>query len=58
MQNTVIKSKKEIRLEDIIDEKDLPEVIQKLKQSEEEYERGEVLDIDIAFKNFRKKYEY
>lgn len=34
------------------------DIINKLKKSEEEIERGEVIDIDVAFKELRQKYDY
>ncbi len=34
------------------------EIIEKLKQAEEEIERGEGIEADIAFKELRQKYGY
>lgn len=56
MQKTI--NKKTVRLEDIINERDLPDVIQKLKQSEEEIERGEGIPAEVAFRKLREKYGY
>ena len=39
-------------------EKNIKDIVNKLKKSEEEIERGEGIEADIFFKELRQKYDY
>ena len=39
-------------------EKNMKDIVNKLKKSEEEIERGEGIEADIFFKELRQKYDY
>lgn len=50
------KTKKVLKCEDIIAEEDMQDVMEKLKQAEEEYERGEGIKAEVVFEELREKY--